>query len=64
MSFKISALVYLFIYLFMASPAAYGSFHARGQIRAAAASLHRSHGHSGSELCLRPTQQLMAMLDP
>ena len=31
---------------------------------AVAASLHRSHSNSGSEPCLRPTLQLMAMLDP
>ena len=41
----------------MVTPAAYGSFQARGQIRAAAAGLHHSHGHSNtkSELHLQPT---------
>ena len=43
---------------------AHGGSEARGQIRAAAASLHHSHTNTGSELCLQPTPQLMAMLDP
>ena len=39
---------------------------ARGQIRAAAAGLHHSHGHSNvqSEPHLRPTPQLRATSDP
>ena len=50
----ISPFFYLFIYLFIlfyffkAVPAAYGRFQARGQIRAAAASLHQSHSNAGS----------------
>ena len=35
----------------------YGSSQARGQTGAAAAGLHHSHSHMGSELCLRPTLQ-------
>jgi len=50
--------------LFRAKPAAYLSSQARGQIRAAAASLHQSHRNAGSELHLRPTSQLTAMPDP
>ena len=42
---------------------AYGSSKARGRIGAAAASLHHSHSNAGSELCLQPTSQLMAMPD-
>ena len=48
--------------LFRAIPAAYGSFQARGQIGAAAASLGHSHSNAGSEL--QSTPQLTAMSDP
>ena len=34
-------------YLFKGAPEAYGSFWARGRIRAAAASLHHSHSNMG-----------------
>ena len=44
--------------------AAYGSFQARGRIRAVAASLHQSHSNSGSKPCLQPIPQLTATLDP
>ena len=55
----------LFIYLFMifffkAALMAYGSFQARGQIGATAASLHHIHGNLGSEPRLQPTPQLTA----
>ena len=43
---------------------AYGDSQARGQIGAVAAALHHSHSNAGSEPYLRPTPQLMAMLDP
>ena len=36
----------------------------RSQIGAAAAGLYHSHSNGGSELCLRPTPQLMATSDP
>ena len=51
---------------FRATPIACGISQARGQIGATAASLHYNHSHSNveSELCLRPTPQLTAMLDP
>ena len=55
----------LFVCLFClikAIPTAYGSSWARGQIRAAAASLH--HSDAESQLCLQPTPQLAAMQDP
>ena len=51
-------------FLFRAPSEAYGGSQARDQIRAAAASLHHSHSHSGSEPHLRPTPQLMATPDP
>ena len=50
--------------LFRATPAAYRGSQARGLIGAIAAGLHHSHSNMGSELCLRPTPQLMATLDP
>ena len=43
---------------------AYEISQVRGQIRAAATSLYNSHSNVGSELSLRLTPQLMAMLDP
>ena len=49
---------------FRAAPAAYGGSQARGWIRAIAAGLHHSCSSTGSELCLCPIPQLMAMLDP
>ena len=52
----------LFVLLFRAAPAAYGGSQARGQIRAAAVSLH--HSHAGSEPCQLPIPQLTAMPDP
>ena len=45
--------------LFRATPKAYGSSRAKGQI-----SLHHSHSTVAPELHLRPTLQLMAKLDP
>ena len=48
----------------MAASTAHGGSQARGQIRAAAASLSNSHSKMGSKLCLRPTPQLMATPDP
>ena len=48
--------------LFRATLAAFGSSQARGQIGAVAAGL--CHSNTGSEPCLWPTPQLMAMQDP
>ena len=50
--------------LFRATPLAYGSSHARGQIEAAVTSLQHRHSNGGSEPCLRPAPQLMTALDP
>ena len=55
---------FLFVCFFRAAPVAYGSSQARGQIGAATAGLHHSHSNTRSELYLRPTLQLKAMLDP
>ena len=46
------------------APVAYGGSQARGLIGAVAASLCQSHSNAGSEPCLQPTPQLMAMPDP
>ena len=59
--FVLFCLVFL---LFRATPMAYGSSQARSQIRATDAGLCHSHSNAGSELCLRPTLQLMAMAGP
>ena len=65
----LSDFIYLFIYFL--GPHPYGRSQARDRIEAAAASLCHSHMRSklhlrpaGSELCLRPTPQLTAKLDP
>ena len=50
--------------LFRAAPTAHGGSQARSLIRAVAAGLHQSHSNARSELGLRPTPQLTAMLDP
>ena len=57
----------LLIYLFAfsrAAPMAHGGSQARDLIGAVAANLHQSHSNVGSESCLQPTSQLMAMPDP
>ena len=66
--FTIFALVFfccccLFVF-FRAAPAAYGDSQARGLIRVFAAGLCQSHSNARSELCLQPTLQLTATLDP
>ena len=53
-----------FFLLFGATPEAYGSSQARGQIVAASPGLHHSHSHKGSKLSLGPTSQLTATTDP
>ena len=63
-------LIYLFVCLFVfvllprAAHVAYGDYQARGPIGATAASLCHSHSNEGSELCLQPTPQFMAIPDP
>ena len=49
---------------FRAIPVAYGNTQARGQITAAAASLHPRRSNPGAELYLRSMPQLAAMPDP
>ena len=53
-----------FCFLFSATPRAYGSSQARGQIGAAAASLRHSHSKAESKHHLQPTPQLTATPDP
>ena len=60
--------IFLFsFFLFRAAPTAYGSFQARGQTGAAAASLHHSHSNGNtntrSQIYLRAMSQLVAILD-
>ena len=53
----------LFCFLpFRAVPVAYVSFRARGWIRAIPAGLCHSHSNRGSNLCLQPTPQFMAVI--
>ena len=62
--FLINLFIYFGLFVFSrAEPAAYGGSQARGLIGTVAASLHHSHGHTGSEPCLQPTPQLTAMPD-
>ena len=56
-------LVY-FVYVCVSPPAAYGGSQARGRIRAIAPGLCHSYLNPRYELCLQPTPQLTAMLDP
>ena len=51
-------------FLFMATPLAYEGSWARDRTGSAAASLRHSHSNTRSEQHLRPTPQLVAMLDP
>ena len=53
-----------FFFLFRAAFLAHGGSQVRGPIGAVAAGLRQSHSNTGSELSLRPTPQLRAMLDP
>ena len=53
----------LYSSLFMEAHVAYGSSQAKGWIRAAAASLHHSHGNTGSEPYLWPTPQFITIPD-
>ena len=46
------------------APAAYGGSQARGQMEAVAANLHHSHRKARCGLCLQPTPQITATLDP
>ena len=55
--------LFIYFWLFSATPNAHASSHARGWIEATAAGLHHSHSNSGSELPQWPTSQLMATLD-
>ena len=58
-SLQLSHLCMFFFFLFVA----YGSSWARGQLSAAAASLHHSNSNTGSELHLQCIPQLEAMPD-
>ena len=60
----LSLFSFSFFCLFRAAPVAYGDSQARGLIRTTAAGLRQRHSNARSELCLRPTAQLMAMTDP
>ena len=65
--FSLASFFCMFIQFFWgggAESVAYGSSQVRGRIRAVAASLRHSHSKVGSELCLRPTSQLTAAMDP
>ena len=54
----------IYFLLFRAAGVAYGSFQARGLIRAAAAGLYYSHSNTKSEPRLQPIPQPMATPDP
>ena len=56
--------VFVFVLLFRATPTAYKSSQAWGQIEAIAASLCHSYSNTRSEPPLWPTPQLTATLDP
>ena len=56
--------LFCFLFLFMATTAAYESSQARDHIRGTAADLCHSQGNAGSEPHLQPPQQLAAIQDP
>ena len=65
--FSLDIYIHTYIYRFVfsrAAPMAYGGSKARGLIEAVAASRRQSHSNTGSQPCLQPTPQLMAMPDP
>ena len=62
--FFFSFFFFLVFCLFRAMPSAYGGSQARDPIGAIAAGLCHSHSTTGSDLCLRPTPQLVATPDP
>ena len=58
------AVLFFYFCFFRATLVAHGGSQARGQIGAGVAGLHHSHSNVRSKLCLPPTPQLTAMLDP
>ena len=62
--FTLWRMSFCFVLFLRATPAAFGSSLARGQIGATAAGLHHSHSNMGSKLHLWSTSQLMEMPDP
>ena len=61
---KILSFFFVVVAISRAAPLAYGGSQARGLIGAVATGLYQSHSIGGSELCLQPTPQLTATLDP
>ena len=55
---------YFFLFIFRATPVAYGGSQVRRQIGAAAAGLYHSHSSARSELRLHPTPQVTATPGP
>ena len=60
-TYRIRIYLFLSLFFFKATPAAYGNSQARGRIRAAAAGLLHSYRSAGSKLHLQPTPQLTAI---
>ena len=50
---------FIYLFIFRATPTAYGSSQTKGLIGATAAGPRHSHSNEGSKLCLQPTPQLM-----
>ena len=63
-SFNSTNFLFVSFWLFRATPPAYGSSQARGQVGAAAASLHHRHSKARSQPPLQATPQLTATPDP
>ena len=63
-SFAGQSILLFVCFLFRATPMAYGSSQASGRFGAVALGLHHSHSNLGSEPCLQPTPQHMAVPDP
>ena len=60
----LSLSLFLSCYLSRAAPTAYGGSQAKDLIRAVATGPRHSHSNTRSELCLHPTPQLTALLNP
>ena len=63
-SLTVTEMLLFVFFFFKATPEAYGSSWAKGQIRAGAAGLYHSHSNTRSEPHLQPTLPLAATPDP
>ena len=59
------AILFIYFFVFLGPQlGVYGGSQVKGWIGAVAAGLRCNHSNAGSKLCLQPTPQLMATMDP